>query len=161
MSTFSVFGLSYDRSDIEFRVLTLFRASKYSVVICRASLLYKMSCLFRSTLFVTTDFPNSFHPNWNVNPDRAAAFPTCLVNATWSKHINREHSWLLKWKNQYVRKTQCLFKISFGFLRWKHHKKLKKSNSVYSFITNKICNSQTLRSDGTYWPWKVSTHSVP
>jgi len=36
--------------------LTLFRATKNSVVICRASLLYEMSYSFRSTVFVPMEF---------------------------------------------------------------------------------------------------------
>jgi len=46
------FGTSVDFK----RVLTLLHATKNSVVICRASLLYEMSYSFRSTLFVHTDF---------------------------------------------------------------------------------------------------------
>jgi len=70
MSTFSVFGLSYGRSDNEFvveeaRYLTLFRATKNSVVIYRASLLYELGYPFRSTLFVPKDFENIFRPNLN------------------------------------------------------------------------------------------------
>ena len=60
--------------------MTLFRATKKSVVICKAIMLYEMSYLFRSTQFETTDFQNCFRPNWNVHPDRAAVFSTCLVN---------------------------------------------------------------------------------
>jgi len=70
------FGISRSR----YWGLTLFRATKSSVVICRACLLYETSYLFCSTLFEPTDFQNYFRHIWKHHPDRAAAFSTCLVN---------------------------------------------------------------------------------
>ena len=54
---------NFARKRIKTRYLTLFRSTKNSVVICRASLLYEMSESFRSTLFVPTDFRDIFPPN--------------------------------------------------------------------------------------------------
>ena len=47
------------------RYLTLFRATKNCVVICRASLLYEMGYPFRSTVFVPMEFGNIFRPKLN------------------------------------------------------------------------------------------------
>jgi len=51
-------------SGMRYRGLTLFRETKNSVVICRASLLYEMGHPFRSTLFVPIKFHNSFRTIW-------------------------------------------------------------------------------------------------
>jgi len=47
---------NFARMKVKTRYLTLLRATKNSVVFCRASLLYEMRYSFRSTLFVATDF---------------------------------------------------------------------------------------------------------
>jgi len=126
MCTFSVFGLSYGRSKSEpptsnfgisrsrYQVLTLFRATKNSVVICTASLLYEMSYSFCSTLFVPRIqiLWAFFRPNLNYHPDQLAAFSTWSM-MTCSIHINR-HSWLLTWMNQYVCENQYTNKFSFS-----------------------------------------------
>jgi len=62
------------------RDLTLFRATKNSVVICWASFLYEFGNQFRSTWFVHTIFPNCFRLICNLYQDRSGAFSTCLVN---------------------------------------------------------------------------------
>ena len=94
MCTFLVFRLSYGRSKSEpptsnfgisrsrYQVLTLFCATKNSVVICTASLLYEMSYSFCSTLFVPRIqiLWAFFRPNLNYHPDQLAAFSTCLVS---------------------------------------------------------------------------------
>jgi len=47
---------NFARKRVKTRYLTLFRATKNTVVICGASLLYEMSYSFRSTVFVPVEF---------------------------------------------------------------------------------------------------------
>jgi len=49
-------NFDFARKRVKTQYLTLFRVTKNSVVICRASLLYEMGYPFRSTLFVPIDF---------------------------------------------------------------------------------------------------------
>jgi len=84
ISTFSVFGLSsgapatsFGISRSRYRVWTLFRGSKNSVVICRASLSYKFGNQFCSTVFVRTDSHVCFPAMWNPYPEQATAFSKC------------------------------------------------------------------------------------
>ena len=140
--------------------LTLFRATKNSVVICRAILLYKLGHPFHSTLFVNTYFKNIFRPDTIIQIGQLR-FRHVWSMMTLSKYINRQHSWLLTWKNQYERKNQYISKIIFCFLRLKHQYFLKKTNSAYSFTMNKIGSGQTLRSDWTYRPWRIRICRAP
>jgi len=63
MSTFSVFWLSYGRSDNEFcaeegqnPTFDPLSRNKNSAVICRENLLYEMGYPFRNTVFVPMEF---------------------------------------------------------------------------------------------------------